>query len=160
MGKRKRRKTTKDGWPIGLGRRRPKAKPRGGDHPEALRARQMLQDIQPWSSKPDRLAPLDPEGECWLWPWRTDASGYGIVKTAKWGGRAHREAYKRAFGDIPSDVQVCHACDVRACFYPGHLWPGSAEDNMLDMWKKGRGPNAPVILSTWPELDEPPAWTP
>jgi hypothetical protein len=35
---------------------------------------------------------------------------------------------------------VLHYCDYRLCCNPGHFFIGTATDNMLDMYQKGRHP--------------------
>lgn len=72
---------------------------------------------------------------CWLWHGRDGGTrGYG-----KYNGRwAHRVAYERAHGPIPSGLFVLHRCDVPACVNPNHLWLGTAADNARDMREKGR----------------------
>ena len=34
---------------------------------------------------------------------------------------------------------ICHTCDNRLCCNPAHLFVGSSSDNIVDMWRKGRG---------------------
>jgi len=66
-------------------------------------------------------------------------TGYGLfaVKTGT-TARAHRVAWEEANGPIPTGMQVCHRCDVRACIEPGHLFLGTNTDNVRDMEAKGR----------------------
>jgi hypothetical protein len=40
--------------------------------------------------------------------------------------------------DLASDLMVLHRCDNRRCFNPEHLFTGTHQDNMDDMWSKGR----------------------
>jgi hypothetical protein len=59
---------------------------------------------------------------------------------------AHRLAWKLVNGPIPPDLKVLHHCDNPPCCqteptedYPeGHLFLGTAADNMADMKAKGR----------------------
>lgn len=75
------------------------------------------------------------EDGCWLWGGRRDAHRY-----ASFGRRgAHRVAFEHWRGPILPGLQVCHSCDQRMCVNPEHLWLGSAQHNMLDRERKGRG---------------------
>lgn len=78
-------------------------------------------------------------GDCWIWGGGVDSNGYGSVWHAGEGLRAHRAAYQVFVGPIPVDLMVCHACDIRNCINPKHLWLGTNQDNMNDMLSKGRG---------------------
>lgn len=52
---------------------------------------------------------------------------------------AHRVAYERKHGPIPSGMKVLHRCDNPPCVYDGHLFLGTQRDNVEDMLSKGRG---------------------
>jgi len=60
-------------------------------------------------------------------------SGYGILS---WQGQrnasAHRVAYTLRYGAIPSGLKVLHACDIRRCVRPSHLFLGTQSDNIFD----------------------------
>jgi hypothetical protein len=46
-------------------------------------------------------------------------------------------------GSVPHVIFVCHSCDVKLCFNPKHLWPGTNQENQLDASRKG------VFVSVW-----------
>lgn len=70
-----------------------------------------------------------------------DKDGYGILPNGK---RAHRIAYKKAFGKFDEKLLVCHKCDNPSCVNPKHLFLGTHKDNMQDKVRKGR--HVPVKL--------------
>ena len=55
---------------------------------------------------------------------------------------AHRVAYAVWRGPIPDGLYVLHNCDNRPCCNPSHLFLGTHQDNMDDMYGKGRGKKA------------------
>jgi hypothetical protein len=79
---------------------------------------------------------------CWLWTGARSRCGYGrfALKGGHAGGLApaHRAAWLLFRGDIPAGLEVAHACDVRLCVNPAHLWVATHAENMADMLRKGR----------------------
>lgn len=87
----------------------------------------------------------DRSAGCWLWPFATNgAPGYGYVNGAVVGKDGpvlvHRAAYLVTHPDDLAPPVVRHRCDVRACFNPDHLEPGTPLDNSRDMDLRGRRP--------------------
>lgn len=76
---------------------------------------------------------------CWTWTGRLFRNGYGQFKMFGKYFLAHRLAYLLHNESLPSDLCVCHSCDVRNCVTPAHLFLGTNEDNLKDMAAKNRG---------------------
>lgn len=80
---------------------------------------------------------------CWLWEgaW-SKKTGYGSFRvgtkhTDPTNG-AHRVAWELQHGSIQKGMEVLHRCDNRLCVRPDHLFLGTQQDNIDDMYAKGR----------------------
>ncbi len=90
---------------------------------------------------------LEPETGCLIWSGGV-ISRYGVVYSTAGKFRAHRvAAYLAGMIDHPRGVpsghgqgaiNVLHRCDNPLCCNPEHLFVGTHQDNMDDMWAKGR----------------------
>lgn len=90
-------------------------------------------------SKVNRQGPVHPKlkTRCWIWTAFTNPAGYGYFRLNGKSERAHRVAWLLTHGKWPSP-NALHACDVRNCVCPDHLFEGTQSDNSKDMSCKGR----------------------
>jgi hypothetical protein len=73
------------------------------------------------------------------WPWKySKLRGYGKTGLRGLPGRAHRAAYFLTYGEIPKGKYVLHTCDNPSCCNPSHLYIGTQQDNINDMFERGR----------------------
>lgn len=86
-----------------------------------------------------RTARADTKTGCLIWQGAKTDSGYGRVRYKGKDWRTHRLAYAAWRGPIPEEHYVCHRCDNRLCMAIAHLFLGTQQDNIDDMWRKGRG---------------------
>lgn len=84
------------------------------------------------------LSKINKTDTCWLWTATKNHRGYGQFVYGKSAIQAHRFSYMIFCGPIPDGIFVCHACDVRECVNPEHLWLGTAQENTQDSMRKGR----------------------
>lgn len=78
----------------------------------------------------------------------------------------HRFSYEFFKGKIPEGLFACHHCDNPPCINYEHLYAGTAQDNVDDMWKRNRwnrpdyskrdfyGENNPRAKLTWYDVKE------
>jgi hypothetical protein len=89
----------------------------------------------------DRRIYVCPATGCHLWLKFRNKYGYGQTRIGGRAGKnilAHRLSWLRTHGALPDELDVLHKCDVPQCVNVEHLFLGTASDNMLDMWRKGR----------------------
>lgn len=77
---------------------------------------------------------------CWRWFGAKSKNGYGTITVDCKQWSVHRLVAVKHLGLDPKDshTQVCHHCDVKDCFNPGHLFLGSHAANMNDAVAKKR----------------------
>lgn len=84
-------------------------------------------------------------GECWIWNGARNRHGeYGIVgygSLKRGHGTVHRLA-AHLWNDVSlsEPLYICHACDVKACFNPAHLYIGTPKQNTADAIARGLRP--------------------
>lgn len=81
--------------------------------------------------------------ECWPWTASTEHHGHGSIYLGRDDGRAvtgkaHRLAWFFATGKEPGESVVRHRCDNPPCQNPSHLRLGTQQDNIQDMYERGR----------------------
>lgn len=77
--------------------------------------------------------------ECMFWGGYKNQAGYGVIRI---GGKQHF-VHRAFFGKpIPTGMKVLHKCDTPPCFNADHLFLGTQQDNIKDMFSKGRDGNA------------------
>lgn len=84
--------------------------------------------------------PVDPEvrferhtcyvGDCIVWTGALDKDGYGQFSGFP-GGKAHRYAYVKQYGPIPSGMVVNHLCRNHACVNAAHMEAVTHIENVL-----------------------------
>lgn len=80
----------------------------------------------------------DPNCGCWLWSGSANKAGYGNFWDDGKCLRAHRYSYAYFNGHLSADADVRHTCDFPPCVNPAHLIAGTTQENIDDMWRKGR----------------------
>jgi len=78
-------------------------------------------------------------GPCLIWTASFGSSGYGQVRHNGRVKGAHVVAWELENGPVPDGAHVLHRCDIQACVRGAHLFLGTQQSNMRDMWDKRRG---------------------
>jgi hypothetical protein len=79
------------------------------------------------------------EDGCWRWLASANSLGYGKIRIGGRRGKsfkAHRVSFFIKHGWEPE--YVLHTCDNPGCVNPDHLYAGTVQDNVADMWSRGR----------------------
>jgi len=76
--------------------------------------------------------------DCWEWTAYCNHFGYGMFHYNGGPKRAHRVAWELTHGPIPKRMWVLHHCDNPLCVNPKHLYVGVRQDNIDDMYLRGR----------------------
>lgn len=80
----------------------------------------------------------DLETGCVNWTSGVDRYGYGRISISRKRRLVHRIAYEEIHGPISRQVLVLHKCDNRTCINIEHLFLGTQQENLADMYRKGR----------------------
>ena len=76
---------------------------------------------------------------CVLWQGAVKGGGYGSLwEEGRWWS-SHRWIYTQVHGELKPGEVVRHTCDQKLCINPDHLVVGTQQDNVDDMWRRGRG---------------------
>lgn len=79
------------------------------------------------------------ENGCLLWQGLKTWNGYAQDQYRTKTKQLHRVMYQIVHNvTLPSNIDVCHSCDVRHCIEPKHLWTGTRKQNVDDMTAKAR----------------------
>lgn len=81
---------------------------------------------------------VDTSGDCWIWVGTTVDHGYGQFSYGEKKVSAHRMSYQLFKEDFDPTFCVCHICDNPSCVRPSHLFLGTQQENIDDMFTKGR----------------------
>ncbi len=84
----------------------------------------------------EKVSRRDANG-CKLWLGAKTQRGYGVILLRDRKMLAHRLAWEIANGPVQDGLYVLHKCDIKPCVNPEHLFLGTHEDNMADMYAKG-----------------------
>ena len=67
-----------------------------------------------------------------------DLHGYGAIVVNGKLCKAHRISYLLTNGTLDESLGVLHKCDNNPCIRPDHIYQGTQQDNMADMFARGR----------------------
>lgn len=79
----------------------------------------------------------EPNSGCLIWMGAQTTAGYGHGHRDGVHFYAHRAAFECEKGPL-GGLSCCHRCDFPPCCNPEHLFKGTHDENMKDMYAKGR----------------------
>lgn len=68
-------------------------------------------------------------GDCLIWKFNQESTGYGRVYVGQQQILAHRYAWAQEFGEIPAGMLVDHVCHNRLCVNTSHLRLATRQQN-------------------------------
>lgn len=95
-----------------------------------------------------KLVQVQGEDECWPWTGYLNEDGYGEFFFLGRMRGAHELALTFTTGETrgPS-LDTCHACSRPVCCNPKHLRFDTRRSNVGDMFRAGRNPHVPRVLT-------------
>ena len=82
---------------------------------------------------------VDSVTDCWVWQGGKNNINYGMMRDGKKMRTVHRVSYEEhSQTKIPIGMSILHSCDNTLCANPAHLRIGTHQQNMKDMFAKGR----------------------
>lgn len=108
------------------------------DRRPVARSLKRLTPAQRFARKVKRGGPED----CWPFTGGCDKFGHGqfYVSPQRPQVPAHVFALELATGIVcPDGKEGCHHCDNPPCCNPAHVYYGTRQQNVNDMWSRGRG---------------------
>ena len=82
---------------------------------------------------------VDSVTDCWVWQGGKNNINYGMMRDGKKMRTVHRVSYEEhSQTKIPIGMSILHSCDNTLCANPAHLTIGTHQQNMRDMFAKGR----------------------
>ncbi len=86
----------------------------------------------------DKNGPRQPwmKTNCHIWTGGKTSTGYGYLIVKGIQTRAHRFSYAEFVEPIPEGLWVLHHCDTPACCRKEHLYAGTHQDNVDDLWRR------------------------
>lgn len=77
---------------------------------------------------------VNSETDCWEWQRSKNRTGYGT----RGEGLAHRIAYMKAHGYVPSEIHIDHICRNPGCVNPDHLRTATPAQNSQNRSLEGK----------------------
>jgi len=86
-----------------------------------LRIRKIRWHVRKWSPQKFLSVLKVQEDGCWIWPGKSDGSGYGVIHHNGKNLRTHKYSYTVVFGRVVTKEVLHHICHNKLCVNPDHL---------------------------------------